>query len=336
MTIEQTVEELVITLQRCKNIIEVREEVGFVINTLVLDEYTLQILQGIYGAKNMEEVKSKVNNLIFEINLDIRTNFNFNNVNRWNENNYSFVPLKQDDLVPDSERFPSHLWGSLLPSTVHQLLSSYTSTNDWVLNPFLGSGISMLESKKLNRNFVGIELSVDIARKAMIQSNSFSSMSKSQVIVGNNVEVDYDDVLKYLGIETVQFILINPPSWDSLEYSKDPSDFANSKKLNEYFNYYEKLMMSIYPFLEPGKFCALVVGDKYIDGETIPLSLQIMQLTKKVGLHLKSAYKKHYDTEIELKNEFVQWREIGIEQGNEALKYDYIFVFQKPIYALSF
>lgn len=58
-------------------------------------------------------------------------------------------------------------YGKLIPAIPSAFIQEFTQKGDWVFDPFTGSGTTAVESKKLQRNFLGVEinpLSAEIAR----------------------------------------------------------------------------------------------------------------------------------------------------------------------------
>lgn len=58
-------------------------------------------------------------------------------------------------------------YGKLIPAIPSAFIQEFTQEGDWVFDPFTGSGTTAVESKKLQRNFLGVEinpLSAEIAR----------------------------------------------------------------------------------------------------------------------------------------------------------------------------
>lgn len=56
--------------------------------------------------------------------------------------------------------------GNFVPQIPHQLFTRYTKKGDWILDPFMGGGTSLIEAQRMGRNSIGIELQPDIARKS--------------------------------------------------------------------------------------------------------------------------------------------------------------------------
>ncbi len=64
-----------------------------------------------------------------------------------------------------------HYHGNFIPQIPRQLFSRYTKKGDWILDPFMGSGTSIIEAINMERNSIGIDL----------QSNVVKDVTKSSV-----------------------------------------------------------------------------------------------------------------------------------------------------------
>ncbi|WP_409068362.1 DNA methyltransferase [Clostridium caseinilyticum] len=84
---------------------------------------------------------------------------------------------------------PSHYlmhryWGRKAHNVVNEYIKNFTDEGDTVLDPFMGSGLTNVESSKLNRNSIGVDLnpmSVFIVKNTLsnVDLNAFKSHYKS-------------------------------------------------------------------------------------------------------------------------------------------------------------
>src|SRR5690349_1914515 len=56
--------------------------------------------------------------------------------------------------------------GNFVPQIPYQLMRRFTCPGDWVLDPFVGSGTTLIECRRLGRHGLGIELNPAVARRA--------------------------------------------------------------------------------------------------------------------------------------------------------------------------
>lgn len=61
--------------------------------------------------------------------------------------------------------------GNCPPQVPRNLILKYTKENDIVLDPFCGSGTSMIECKLLNRKGIGIDVNVEALKLAQSRIN---------------------------------------------------------------------------------------------------------------------------------------------------------------------
>jgi 16S rRNA G966 N2-methylase RsmD len=112
--------------------------------------------------------------------------------------------------------------GNFIPQIPQQLMLRYTKPGDWVLDPFLGSGTTLIECRRLGRNGIGIELNSEVAQKAqnLIEKEVNPSNVKTEVVVGDSVSIQLKDVLDRIGIQSVQLVILHPPYWDIIKFSE--------------------------------------------------------------------------------------------------------------------
>lgn len=69
------------------------------------------------------------------------------NLNRWKE--YQEIITDSLWLLEKRDTSGAHIgwyWGNFVPQIPHQLMLRYTKKDDWVIDPFVGSGTTLIES----------------------------------------------------------------------------------------------------------------------------------------------------------------------------------------------
>jgi DNA modification methylase len=296
-------------------------------------EYILNELTQIINTYTLERSKYYLKRLIKSLTEAKTGSINDLNLNRWKE---------YDDIITDSlwilkkrDRSGEHkaaYWGNFIPQIPNQLLKRYTKKNEWVLDPFLGSGTTLIECKKLGRNGIGIELLENIAanaQKVINQQKPLDCNTVTEIINADSTKMDFKKELKSIGIKSVQFLIMHPPYWDIIKFSNNKNDLSNAETVDEFLKLFGKIVENTYPFLEKGRYFALVIGDKYSKGEWIPLGFYTMQEVLKRGYKLKSVIVKNFEETKGKMNQKELWRYRALAGGFYIFKHEYIFLFQK-------
>ena len=295
-------------------------------------ELLLKELKQILDTRTIERTKYYLNRLIKSLSVQKEGKINDLNLNRWKE----YEDIITDSLWIFDKRDTSGVhkagyWGNFIPQIPNQLLRRFTKKGEWVLDPFLGSGTTLIECKRLGRNGVGVELNSDVAKSAdsIIEKEKNPFKITTKIITGNSRIFDYKSELKKLKTESFQFAIMHPPYWDIIKFSNNKDDLSNAKSVQDFLKMFGEVVDNFLPLLSKGRYCAVVIGDKYFSGEWIPLGFYVMQEMINKGFKLKSTIIKNFDQTTAKRNQKELWRYRALAGGFYIFKHEYIFLFQK-------
>ena len=210
--------------------------------------------------------------------------------------------------------------GNWSPYIPRNLIMRYSVENDLILDQFAGGGTTLIESKLLNRNILGVDINPTAIQQCREKTAfKYPNTSKIYIRQGDARKLDF------IPNESIDFICTHPPYADIIEYSiKIDGDLSNCDT-KEFLMQIQFVAGECFRVLKSGKFCAIMMGDIRKNGHVVPLSFEVMKIFENTGFSTKEIIvkKQHNCQSTE------QWREKGIKYNFLLLAHEYLFVFKK-------
>ncbi len=224
--------------------------------------------------------------------------------------------------------------GNYIPQIAQQLYERFTQKGDIILDMFLGSGTSAIEAKHMNRRCIGVELKpeqVEIVKNKFSQKELVTDIrlicnDSADISVKEKIQANLDIMRK----EKAQFLILHPPYDDIIKFSDKKEDLSNCPSTEKFYELFKQVAQNGYDMLEKGRFAALIIGDKYANGEIVPLGADCAQKMREIGFKMKAVIVKNMEGNERAKGKTANlWRYRALNGGFYIFKHEYIYVFQK-------
>ncbi len=257
------------------------------------------------------------------------------NLNEWR--NYNHILTDSLWLFPARAKTGGHqleYHGNYIPQIATQLFTRYTKANEIVLDMFLGAGTSALEAVNLGRKCIGVELKPDLVAHVR-QRIPAAARADVRLVTGDSTASEtvsaVREALTALGSESAHFLMLHPPYADIIKFSDLPNDLSNAPSVDAFLDAFEQVARNGYELLADGRFAAVIIGDKYANGELQPLGFWCMERMMRVGFKAKAIIVKDIRGNEKGKGRSANlWRYRALAGGYYIFKHEYIFVMQKP------
>lgn len=200
-------------------------------------------------------------------------------------------PRRKEDEILHPAKYPESL--------VEEFIKFFTKENQWVFDPFLGTGSTLMAAGELNRNGAGVELQkhyFDIAKKR-IKVAKF----KKELIPLNGSSLEVKKVLNKKNIKDRKFDLVvtSPPYWNQLErnsmrqknrkdngldtkYSSDDRDIGNVSNYEEFIEQQALIFDQVHEITKSNGYLVIITNNVYYEGRLYPLAFDTAtSLTKR-------------------------------------------------------
>src|SRR6266702_1943185 len=195
-----------------------------------------------------------------------------------------------------------------------------------VLDQMCGSGTTLVESKLLGRDGIGVDVNPDAVMVAQDRlSFDYNTLDRprrveTRTYVGDARNLDLIDE------ETVDLIATHPPYAGIISYSgKRILDDLSRLKLPAYIDAMRKVAAESYRVLKNNRYCGVLIVDTRKGRHYIPISLGVLQAFLSVGFILKEDIIKLQHKTMTTRQ---RWR--GHSYDFYKIAHEHLYVFRKP------
>jgi DNA modification methylase len=187
-------------------------------------------------------------------------------------------------------------------SLVKRIIELFTHKGELVLDPFNGSGTTLLAAKDVDRNAIGFDINEEYCNlsKNRLSQESLTNNS-SQIVVCD----DARNINEYLNKNIVSLSVTSPPYANLLNRKrKNKSRRGDTRKNGQYLKVEQysqnkndlgilnmedfeiqisKIYEKMLPIIKPGGHVVINIADMWWEGNRIPLHISIIRALEKAG-----------------------------------------------------
>lgn len=215
-----------------------------------------------------------------------------------------------------------------------RLLQIYAQKGELILDPFLGSGSTLIGAQRLGLRGLGLEISPEYLQLFYERLQKEKSGSARVQAIND----DARNLLQYVSPSTVDLCLTSPPYWNILQekrsadrkslrnYGDASNDLGNIGSYDLFLDELEGIFAGVYTALKKGRHCLVVVMDIRKKNIFYPLHMDLSRRMVSLGFILD-------DLIIwDRRQEYNNLRPLGYPYVFRVNKvHEFILIFQKPM-----
>lgn len=210
---------------------------------------------------------------------------------------YSFSIWKDIEKT-NGERQLKH--PAMFPSQLtSRLIKIYSK--DWgeiILDPFMGSGSTLLSAFDLGKKGIGFDISREYAQLTKERFKNIQlqiGQVKDKLIEPDIYNKSIFDVPKILSENSVDLVITSPPYWNILterrsadrkeirKYSDSKEDLGNIEDYQEFLTKLKEAFIGVHKVLKNEKYCIIIVMDIRKKDKLYPFHIDVIKLMEGIG-----------------------------------------------------
>jgi len=200
-------------------------------------------------------------------------------------------PRRKDEEILHPAKYPETL--------VEEFISFFTKEGEWVFDPFLGTGSTLIAAGNLKRNAAGIEITKHYHKTSINRIAKQKYSNKIEALKGSSD--DLQKVLMKNNLSDIKFdyTITSPPYWNQLErnsmrqklrsdkglatkYSEIKDDIGNIKNYDEFIERQAKIFDNVFDITKTGGYLTIITNNVYHKSRLYPLAFgTAVSLTKR-------------------------------------------------------
>ena len=178
---------------------------------------------------------------------------------------------------------------------VKEFIEFFTKKHQWVLDPFLGTGSSLVSAQESLRNGIGIDIYeeyVEIAKKRLRQRKLLEhEQIREVVIVGDSKSIV--QLFRENNLPKVDFCITSPPYWNQLKrnhmrqrergekgldtyYGNREEDIGNIDDYKLFIQEQKKILDGVYDVIKDYGYLVVITNNVFCGGRLYPLAFDTL------------------------------------------------------------
>ncbi len=200
-------------------------------------------------------------------------------------------PRRKGDEILHPAKFPESL--------VEEFIKFFTKKNGWVLDPFMGTGSTLISAAGINRKSIGIELNKNYFRTSCKRISKRGFEKLAFPINGNSLVLN--ELLLKNRFDKIKFdyTITSPPYWNQLQrnsmrqkdrsakgldtkYSISKNDLGNISSYDDFLEMQAQVFDKVYDVTKQNGYLTIITNNVYFEGRLYPLAYDTaISLTKR-------------------------------------------------------
>lgn len=240
------------------------------------------------------------------MNLKINENGKYNPNNKLNElTGKEWIKFTKSWFIHNPPRRVEEeiLHPAKFPETIVQdFIEFFTKKGQWILDPFLGTGSTLIAAKKAHRNGIGIEIMEKYTKIAQKRLNIIKCEPKISDEKGNLEPVcriiiedsmNIEKIWKKNDFPKIDYCITSPPYWNQLKrnyirqqkrkevgldtkYGENLRDIGNIDNYKQFIIKQKQIFNEVYKIMKDNAYLTVITNNVYANGRLYPLAFDTL------------------------------------------------------------